>query len=169
MDRNKKVQLVEDVKSKLESSAVVIVVQQNSLTVVESESFRSSLRKCQASYFVTKNTLARISVKDTRYECLSASFKGQVGLVFSKDITGAAKVVHELASAKDAKIKVLSGWYNDNLLSVADIKALAILPSLDELRSKVIAVIQTPAQRLAVLTQAPAAQIARVLDAYSKK
>ena len=90
-------------------------------------------------------------------------------MVFAKDITGSAKVVSEYASKSEDKVSVVCGAYDGNLLSVADVKVLASLPSKDELRAKIVAVIQTPAQRLAVLSQAPASQLARVLKAYSEK
>jgi large subunit ribosomal protein L10 len=113
--------------------------------------------------------LARLAVKDTDFECVSEKLGGQTALVFSKDITGSAKVVSEYASKSDEKLSVVCGGYQGKMLSVAEVKTLASLPSMDELRAKIVAVIQTPAQRMATLSQAPASQLARVFKAYSEK
>lgn len=169
MEKNKKSDLVAKIKQRFLESEAVFVVNQNRLTVAETESLRKQLRAVQSVYLVAKNTLARLAVKDTDFECVSEKLGGQTALVFSKDITGSAKVVSEYASKSDEKLSVVCGGYQGNLLSVAEVKTLASLPSMDELRAKIVAVIQTPAQRLATLSQAPASQLARVLKAYSEK
>jgi large subunit ribosomal protein L10 len=92
-----------------------------------------------------------------------------MAIVFSNNLTGTAKVIQEYATKNDGKIKVVCGGYDRKLLSSAEVKTLSQLPSMDELRAKIIAVIQTPAQRIAAVVQAPAGQIARVLKAYSEK
>ncbi len=169
MEKNKKSELVAKIKQRFQESEAIFVVNQNRLTVAETESLRKQLRAVQSVYLVVKNTLARLAVKDTDFECVSEKLGGQTALVFSKDITGSAKVVSEYASKSDEKLSVVCGGYQGKMLSVAEIKTLASLPSMDELRAKIIAVIQTPAQRMATLSQAPASQLARVLKAYSEK
>ena len=169
MEKNKKSELVAKIKQRFQESEAVFVVSQNRLTVAETESLRKQLRAVQSVYLVAKNTLTRIAVKDTDFECVSEKLGGQTALVFSKDITGSAKVVSEYASKSDEKLSVVCGGYQGKMLSVAEVKTLASLPSMDELRAKIIAVIQTPAQRMATLSQAPASQLARVLKAYSEK
>ncbi len=169
MEKNKKSDLVAKIKQRFQESEAVFVVNQNRLTVAETESLRKQLRAVQSVYLVAKNTLARLAVKDTDFECVSEKLGGQTALVFSKDITGSAKVVSEYASKSDEKLSVVCGGYQGKLLSVAEVKTLASLPSMDELRAKIVAVIQTPAQRMATLSQAPASQLARVLKAYSEK
>lgn len=169
MDRSKKSELVAEIKRQLSESEVVFVVNQNRLTVAETEDLRKQLRAVSSVYLVAKNTLARLAVNDTDFACILPNLVGQTALVFSKDITGSAKVISEYASKSDEKVAVVCGGYQGKLLSNTEIKTLASLPSMDELRAKIVAVIQTPAQRLAVLSQAPASQIARVLQAYSKK
>ena len=169
MEKNKKSDLVAKIKQRFQESEAVFVVNQNRLTVAETESLRKQLRAVQSVYLVAKNTLTRLAVKDTDFECVSEKLGGQTALVFSKDITGSAKVVSEYASKSDEKLSVVCGGYQGKLLSVAEVKTLASLPSMDELRAKIIAVIQTPAQRMATLSQAPASQLARVLKAYSEK
>jgi len=169
VEKNKKSELVAKIKQRFQESEAVFVVNQNRLTVAETESLRKQLRAVQSVYLVAKNTLARLAVKGTDFECVSEKLGGQTALVFSKDITGSAKVVSEYASKSDEKLSVVCGGYQGKMLSVAEVKTLASLPSMDELRAKIIAVIQTPAQRMATLSQAPASQLARVLKAYSEK
>ena len=169
MEKNKKSDLVAKIKQRFQESEAVFVVNQNRLTVAETESLRKQLRAVQSAYLVAKNTLTRLAVKGTGFECVSEKLGGQTALVFSKDITGSAKVVSEYASKSDEKLSVVCGGYQGKMLSVAEVKTLASLPSMDELRAKLIAVIQTPAQRMATLSQAPASQLARVLKAYSEK
>ncbi|MBO6055500.1 MAG: 50S ribosomal protein L10 [Alphaproteobacteria bacterium] len=169
MEKNKKSDLIAKIKQRFQESEAVFVVNQNRLTVAETEDLRKQLRAVQSVYLVAKNTLARLAVKDTDFECVSEKLGGQTALVFSKDITGSAKVVSEYASKSDEKLSVVCGGYQGKMLSVAEIKTLASLPSMDELRAKIVAVIQTPAQRMATLSQAPASQLARVLKAYSEK
>lgn len=169
MEKNKKSELVAKIKQRFLESEVVFAINQNRLTVAETEDLRKQLRAVQSIYLVAKNTLARLAVNDTEFECIVPYLTGQIALVFSKDITGAAKVVYEYSSKSEAKVSIVCGGYQGKLLSVAEIKTLASLPSMDELRAKIIAVIQTPAQRLATLSQAPASQLARVLKAYAEK
>lgn len=169
VQKSKKSKVVAEIKLRFEKSEAIFVVNQNRMTVVETEKLRKQLREVSSYYLVTKNTLTRLSVKDTAFECLLSNFNGQSALVFSNDITGAAKVISEYAAKSNEKISIVCGGYNGKLLSQAEIKILSQLPSMNELRAKIIAVIQTPAQRLAVLSQAPACQIARVLMAYAKK
>lgn len=169
MEKNKKSDLIAKIKQCFQESEAVFVVNQNRLTVAETENLRKQLRAVQSVYLVAKNTLTRLAVKDTDFECVSEKLGGQTALVFSKDITGSAKVVSEYASKSDEKLSVVCGGYQGKMLSVAEVKTLASLPSMDELRAKIVAVIQTPAQRMATLSQAPASQLARVLKAYSEK
>jgi len=169
VEKNKKSDLIAKIKQRFLESEAVFVVNQNRLTVAETEDLRKQLRAVQSVYLVAKNTLARLAVKDTDFECVTEKLGGQTALVFSKDITGSAKVVSEYASKSDEKLSVVCGGYQGKTLSVAEVKTLASLPSMDELRAKIVAVIQTPAQRMATLSQAPASQLARVLKAYSEK
>lgn len=169
MKKNQKSETITKIKQNLSSSEAVFVVTQNKMTVAETQYLRKLLRGTESSYLVCKNTLARIAVTDTAYGCVLSQLKGQIALIFTKNLTGAAKVVQEYASKSDEKITVVCGGYNGKLLSAAEIKVLSQLPSMDELRAKIVAVIQTPARRIATLSQAPASQIARVLKAYSEK
>ena len=169
MEKSKKQEVIAKIRKCFGEHEAVFVVNQNKMTVDNTEKFRKELRGAGASYLVCKNTLARLAAKDSAFECIMPELGGQMALVFSKNLTESAKVVQEYASKSDGKITVVCGGYGGKLLSANEVKMLSQLPSMDELRAKIVAVIQTPAQRLAVLTQAPAGQIARVLKAYSEK
>lgn len=164
MNRTEKEQLVVDVRDMLQTASVVVVTQQNGLTVAQATSLRRQMREAGAEFKVLKNTLARIAIKDTALEGLSPMLVGPTALAYSSDPVAAAKVVAKFANSND-KLKIVGGYLNGQTLNEAAVKALATLPSLDELRSKLIAVISTPATRLAILSQEPAARIARVLGA----
>lgn len=169
VERSKKSDVIAKIKADALKSEAVFAVNQNKMTVAETEALRRQLREVTSSYFVTKNTLARLGFKDTPYECLVDKLHGQTALVFAGDITAAAKVISDFSSANEAKMAIVCGGYQGNLLSIEQVKMLASMPSMDELRAKIIAVIQTPAQRLAVCTKEPAAQLARLLSAFSEK
>jgi len=169
MKRDEKVEVIAKIKRNFKESDAVFVVNQNKMTVAQTQDLRKQLRAVSSSYLVAKNTLIRLGVQGTDFECIVPRLSGQTALVFSKDITGSAKVISEYAAKSDERITVVCGSYTGRLLSVQDVKTLAQLPSMDELRAKIIAVIQTPAQRMATLLQAPACQIARVLKGYSEK
>ena len=169
VEKSKKQEVISAIKRGFEENEAVFVVNQNKMTVVNTENLRKQLRDANATYLVCKNTLARLAAKDSPFACILPELTGQTAIVFSKNLTETAKVVQEFASKSDGKVTIVCGGYSGKLLSTDDVKTLSQLPSMDELRARIIAVIQTPAQRLSVLAQAPAGQIARVLKAYSEK
>lgn len=166
--RSDKEIIVHSIKSSLNENESVFIVKQDKLTVADSESLRNKLRTKEASYFVCKNTLARLAIKDTKYEEMTPMLNGQMALVFAKSVTEGAKVIDEYAAANDKKLEIIGGFF-DKVLTAGDVKMLSKLPSLNELRSRIIATIQTPAQRIATILAAPGTQVARVLNAYAQK
>ena len=114
---------------------------------------------------MTKNRLVKIALKDTKFEDLADHFTGPTAIAFSEDPIAAAKVAVEFANQND-KLKIVGGQLNKDALDIDGVKALASLPSLDELRGKLIALIQAPATKIAGVLQAPAGQLARVMSAY---
>lgn len=158
MERVKKSEYIAQLKKKFEESAVVLAVTQNKVTVAEVEKLRKDMIANKAEYFVIKNTLARIASKGTPYEHMAEFFKGQSAVVFSNDSVGACKTLMNFADALDGKLNLLGGALNGESVTLDYIKMLSKLPSMDEIRAKIIAVIQTPG-----------GQIARVLKAYSEK
>ncbi|HEX7657117.1 MAG TPA: 50S ribosomal protein L10, partial [Sphingomonas sp.] len=121
-----------------------------------------------ASYKVSKNRLAKIALKDTDYAGISDLLTGPVGLATSSDPVAAAKVVAAFAKTND-KLEIVGGAMGATVLDVAGVNALATLPSLDELRAKIVGLVQAPATKLAQIAQAPAGQLARVFGAYAAK
>lgn len=168
MNRQEKLDVVSQIKEQLTEAGLVLVTKQSGLTVSESSELRSKIREAGASFKVSKNTLSRIAVKDTPFEGITELLKGPTALAISVDPVAAAKAVVDF-SKDNEKLEVLGGVMQGQVLDQAGVKALAKLPSLDELRATLVAMIQTPATRVAGVTQAPAGQLARVFGAYGSK
>jgi len=168
VDRSDKQELVSSLHQTLLASGLVVVTKQVGLTVAEVTNLRRQMRDAGASFKVTKNTLARLAVAGTAYEPLSSLLKGPTALAYSVDPVAAAKVAVAFAKSND-KLTILGGALPGQILGPEGIQALATLPSLDELRGKLIGVLQAPAQKVAAVLQAPAGQLARVLKAYADK
>lgn len=168
MDRATKQTHVDRLRDIFGKAQVVILTQQNGMTVAEITDLRSRMRQAGARFKVTKNRLARLALKDTKFTGLAERFKGPTGIAYSADPVAAAKAV--AAFAKDnQKLTILAGSLDGKVLSVSDVDALAKLPSLDQLRGMIIGLLQAPAQKVARVLQAPAGQLARVFAAYGKK
>ena len=168
MDRAQKAELVADLKSTFEGTSVVIVTRNLGLTVAQSTALRLKMRDAGASYKVSKNKLARIAVEGTVYTAINDLLVGPTALSTSADPVAPAKVVVEFAKTND-KLEIVGGAMGETVLDVAGVKALAELPSLDELRAKIVGLIQAPATKVVQIVQAPAGQLARVFGAYAAK
>ena len=168
MDRAEKPVLVAELNRTFNETSVVVVTRNLGLTVAQSTALRTKMRDAGATYRVSKNSLARIAVKDTSYAALSDLLVGPTALSTSADPVAPAKVLVEFAKTND-KLEIVGGAMGATLLDVAGVKSLATLPSLDELRGKIVGLIQAPATKLAQLANAPAAQLARVFGAYGAK
>ncbi|WP_066812508.1 50S ribosomal protein L10 [Sphingomonas asaccharolytica] len=168
MDRGQKAAAVAELKQTFSEVGVVVVTRNLGLTVAQSTQLRTKMREAGASYKVSKNKLAKIALDGTGYLSLGDMLTGPVGLATSIDPVAAAKVVVDFAKTTD-KIEIVGGAMGATALNVEGVKALATLPSLDELRAKIVGLIQAPAQKLASITQAPAGQLARVFGAYGAK
>ena len=168
MDRAQKTQAVADLNRTFSDVAVVVVTRNLGMTVAQSTQLRIKMREAGASYKVSKNKLARIALEGTDYGSIGDLLTGPVGLATSTDPVAAAKVAVDFAKTND-KFEIVGGAMGATALDAEGIKALATMPSLDELRAKIVGLIQAPAQKLASVTQAPAAQLARVFGAYAAK
>jgi large subunit ribosomal protein L10 len=168
MDRAQKAAAVAELKQTFSSVGVVVVTRNNGMTVAQSTRLRNAMRDAGATYKVSKNNLVRIALDGSDYGSIGEMLTGPVGLATSKDPVAAAKVVAEFAKTVD-KFEIVGGAMGTTALDVAGVQSLATLPSLDELRAKIVGLIVAPATKLATITQAPAAQIARVLSAYAEK
>ncbi|MGM0422789.1 MAG: 50S ribosomal protein L10 [Pseudomonadota bacterium] len=168
MNRAQKVEAVEALQNTFTESETVVLGHNNGLTVAQMTEFRAKMREAGGSVKVVKNRLAQRAAQGGKFEGLNDMFKGPVVMASSADPIAAAKVTYEFAKSNE-KLVILGGGFGDKALDKAGVESLAKLPSLDEIRSKVVAMISTPATRIATLTQAPATQIARVLKAYAEK
>jgi large subunit ribosomal protein L10 len=168
LDRAQKQQLVEALQQDLADIGCVVVTHQTGLNVAEATQLRRQVRGAGASFRVTKNRLARRALTGTAFEPLAPLFTGPTAIAFSRDPLAAAKVVVEFAN-RNNKLTIIGGGLAGRQLDAAGVKDLASLPSLYELRSKLVGLLQAPATRLAVVLQAPAGQLARVLAAYAER
>lgn len=149
-------------------AASVVVVHYDGLSVAEMTDLRGRLREAGASFKVTKNRLTKLALKGTEYEGMTDLFQGPTGIGFGADAISAPKAIQAFAKDNE-KLRVLGGGMGTTVLDADGVKALASLPSLDELRGKLVGLLQAPAQKLASVTQAPAGQLARVFGAYGAK
>lgn len=168
MDRNEKAEVVAQLRDTLSGSAAVVVTRNLGLTVAQSMALRNKMRDAGASFKVTKNRLAKIALEGTPYTGIGDMLTGPTGLGTSSDPVAAAKIIVEFAKTTD-KLEIVGGAMGDIVLDVAGVKALAELPSLDELRAKIVGLVQAPATKLAQIAAAPAGQLARVFGAYAAK
>ena len=168
MDRARKEELVTELSQSFGDAALVVVTQQSGMTVAESTDLRARMREAGAGYRVTKNRLAKLALAGTTYEQISDLFNGPTAIAYSADPVAAARVAVNYSKEND-KLVVIGGAMGDNLLDENAVKALASLPSLDELRGKLVGMLNTPATRVAGVLQAPAGQLARVLGAYANQ
>jgi large subunit ribosomal protein L10 len=168
MDRAQKAETVAELKQTFQEAGAVVVTRNLGMTVAQSTSLRIKMREAGARYKVSKNTLALIAIEGTPYANISDLLTGPTALATSTDPIAAAKAAIDFAKTTD-KFEIIGGAMGDTLLDANGVKALAELPSLDELRAKIVGLIQAPATKLAQVVQAPAAQLARVFGAYAAK
>ena len=168
MDRTQKQQIATALHDDLAETVCVVVTHQTGLTVDEVTQLRRQMRNAGARYRVTKNRLVRRALEGTPFANLAPLFTGPTAIAFSRDPVAAAKAAVEYAN-RNNKLTVIGGGLSGQALDAAAIKALASLPSLDELRSKLIGLLNGPATKLATLLQTPAGQLARVVAAYAEK
>ena len=168
MDRAQKAEAVAELNATFNEVGVVVVTRNLGLSVAQSTVLRNKMREAGATYKVSKNKLAKIALDGTDYLSLGEMLTGPVGLATSKDPVAAAKVAIDFAKTND-KLEIVGGAMGTTVLDAEGVKALASMPSLDELRAKIVGLLVAPATKLATVTQAPAAQLARVLKAYAEK
>ena len=168
MDRAQKAEAVEDLKGVFAKAGVVVVGHYAGLTVADMTVLRRRLRDAGGELKVVKNRLAKIALKDAPQAAGSHLFAGPTAIAFSADPVSATKVAVAYSKEKE-KFVLLGALMGDQVLDQSAVQALATLPSLDELRGKLIGLIQAPATKIAGVLQAPGGQVARVLSAYAAK
>ncbi len=168
MNRAQKEQQVAALNALFGAATLVVVTRPVGLTVAQATVLRRQMRDAGARFKVTKNRLTKLALRDTAFEGLAGLFVGPTAIAYSDDPVAAARVAVEFAE-KNQALDVTGGGLAGQVLDAAGVTALAKLPSLDELRARLVGTIQTPATRVAGVLQAPAGQMARVLAAYAEK
>ncbi len=157
MNREEKADLLNELNALFNGAEVIVVSHYKGLTVKEVSELRNNIRKVGASFRVTKNRITRLALKGTKFEALTDLFKGPTAIAFANDPISACKACVEFAKTNE-KLVLVGGAMGDGVISLDEIKRLATIPSMDELRAKIIG-----------LLQAPGSQLARVTKAYSEK
>ena len=168
MDRSQKAESVASLNAVFNEVGVVVITRNLGMTVAQSTALRGKVREAGATYKVAKNRLAKLAIKDTSYEGIGELLTGPTAIAASVDPVAAAKAVVDFAKTND-KIEIVGGSMGSQVLTPEGVKALASMPSLDQLRSTLIGLVQAPATKIAQLSTAPAAKLARVFGAYAKE
>ena len=168
MDRSQKADSIAFLSEVFAEAGAVVIIRNLGMTVAQSTALRTKIREAGATYKVAKNSLAKLAVAGTNYEGVGEFFTGPTGIAASVDPVAAAKAVIEFAKTTADDLDLV-GAMGTQVLNADGVKALASMPSLDELRGKLIGLIQAPATKLAQLATAPAAKLARVFSAYAEK
>ncbi len=168
MDRSQKAESVASLNAVFNEVGVVVITRNLGMSVAQSTALRGKIRDAGASYKVAKNRLAKLAIKDTNYAGLDDLFTGPTAIAASVDPIAAAKAVVDFAKTND-KLEIVGGAMGSLVLNAEGVKALASMPSLDELRGRLVGLVQAPATKLAQLATAPAAKLARVFGAYAVK
>jgi len=168
VERAEKRELVTSLHGVFSDTGVVVVAHYQGLTVAQMSTLRGRMKAAGASVKVAKNRLAKLALQGTDIEHIGDLFTGQTVIAYSRDPVAAPKVAVDFAKTND-KLVILGGALGRTNLNADGVKALATMPSLDELRARLVGMIQTPATRVAGVLQAPGGQVARVLAAYAKK
>ena len=168
VNRNEKTDLVNTLHNTFEGSTSVVIVHCAGLTVAESTDLRSKMREGNCKFKVTKNRIARIALKDTKYQHMETMFSGPTAIGSSEDPVMAAKILVDFAKNNE-KLVIIGGGLEDKQLSKIDVEALAKLPSLNDLRGKLVGLLQAPATKLLRVILEPASQVLRTISQKSKQ
>ena len=168
MDRAQKSELVAELKQTFSETSVVVITRNLGMSVAQSTNLRNRMREVGASYKVSKNSLALIALEGTPYASIGEMLTGPTALATSSDPVAPAKVVVDFAKT-NPKLEIVGGAMGDTLLDKNGVRALAELPSLDELRARIIGLVNAPATKIARTLMEPGAQLARVFGAYAAK
>lgn len=168
MSRAQKEAEIQELKERFDGDELVVVTHYSGLTVKQLTDLRGELRKEGASFKVTKNTLAKIALKGTKFEGIGNMLTGPTGVATSKDAVAAARVAHKYAKAND-RLVILGGALGSQILDAKGVEALAKMPSLDELRATIVTLIMSPARNLAGALNAPGGNIAGAIKTIADK
>ena len=168
MKRSEKNDFVSKMKEEFKNSSSIVVAHYSGLSVSETDSLRNEMRSNGAKFKVTKNRLTKIALTGTPYESIEDLFNGPTAIAYSSDPVAPARVSVEFEK-KYENFKILGGSYEGEKIDNAKINFLATLPSLDQIRAKLLRLLNAPAQKIASITQAPGGQLARLINARSEQ
>ena len=168
MNRSEKNDFVKKLKDELKNSSTVIVAQYDGLSVSETDSLRKEMRNSGAKFRVTKNRLTKIALANTPYESIADLFVGPTAIAYSSDPVAPARVSVNFEK-KLENFKIIGGYYDGKKIDKIKINFLASLPSLDQIRSKLLGLLNAPAQKIVSVVQAPGSQLARLVNARSEE
>ena len=168
MKRSDKNDFIQNLKEELKDSSSVVVAHYTGLSVAETDNLRKEMRSNGAKFKVTKNRLTKIALTGTPYESIEDLFTGPTAIAYSSDPVAPARVSVEFEK-KFENFKILGGSYEGEKIDNAKINFLATLPSLDQIRAKLLGLLNAPAQKIASITQAPGGQLARLINARSEQ
>ena len=164
MNRTEKAELIETLKTSFGAATSVVITHQTGMTVAESSELRQKMRDAGATYKVTKNRVTKLALQGTQFEDLAEFFSGPTAVSTSSDATAAAKTIFDFAKENE-KVSIIGGGLDGKTLSKEEVIALAKLPSLNELRGKIVGMLQAPAGKVAGVIAAPVGGLARVIKA----
>ncbi len=168
MNRAEKEVEIKALNERFANDELVVVAHYSGLSVSDMDELRGALRAEGASFKVTKNSLAKIAIKGTQFEGIEDLLSGPTGVASSTDPVAAARVAYKFGKDND-NFKIIGGSLGNKVLDLEGVEALAKLPSLDEIRSKLVGLLQAPAQKIASVTAAPARDLVGVTKAYGEK
>jgi large subunit ribosomal protein L10 len=168
VNRTEKQESIQEIKNLVETNSSTVIVHYKGLTVAQIDLLRGQMRECNAQIKVIKNSLAKLAVANTNSKELDSLLSGPTAIVVSNDPVGMAKNLTKFAK-DNASLVLLGGMVDNQFVDKKAIATLSEMPSKDELRAKIIGLLNAPATKLVRLVSAPAGQLARVVGAYSKK
>ena len=168
MNKEKKKNYIEEMKNFFNKASSVFVTHYQGLTVKQIDQLRSEMRKHGILFKITKNKITKLGLEGTKFKKLENLFSGPTAVAFSEDAISSAKILTNFAKT-NSNLKIIGGIMEDEPLSVDDVKKIAMLPTLDEARGKIAAILATPAQKIISILLAPGSKIAILAHAKSKK
>lgn len=168
MTRERKQEEIADLKGRMENSEIIVLTQNAGLDAKSITDLRLEMRKNEVGFKIVKNTLAKIASKGTNGEQIADMFAGPVGMATSQDPVAAAKVAQKFAKENE-NLVILGGVYGDKILDPAGVEALSKMPSLDELRATIAALVMAPASKIASSVSSPASKVAGAVKAVAEK
>ena len=167
MKKDQKKKFVKDFKEILNNVGILVVTHYSGLKTTQTDELRLKITEVGGKFIIVKNSLMKIILKDHKSKEFKSLFNGPVALAYSEDEISAAKVAVNFSKEND-KLLILGGIVGDKFLEQKDVLEIALLPSLDEIRTRLVSLIQTPARNITYALKFSANKLARVFNEYSK-